>query len=54
MRQEGARGEGLESRHLESRAKAAARLDLDVSAGLTSLSSRGLCGGDALLLLLLC
>ena len=41
---------GLETRHLESRAKAAARLDLEVSAGWVSLSSRDLWGGDALLL----
>jgi hypothetical protein len=32
----------LESRHLESRPKASARLDLDVSVGWTSASSRGL------------
>jgi hypothetical protein len=44
-------GAGLESRHLETRPKAEARLDLDVSAGWVSPSSRGLCGGDALLLL---
>ena len=41
---------GLESRHLESRAKAEARLDLEVSAGWASLSTRGMWGGDALLL----
>jgi hypothetical protein len=41
-------GKGLES--LESRAKAAARLDLEVSTGWASPSSRGLWGGDALLL----
>jgi hypothetical protein len=41
---------GLETRHLESRAKAAARLDLEVSAGWVSLSSRDLWGGDTLLL----
>jgi pentatricopeptide repeat protein len=41
---------GLESRHLESRPKAAARLVLEVSAGWPSSSSRGLWGGDALLL----
>jgi hypothetical protein len=40
---------GLES-HLESRPKAAERLDLEVSEGWASPSSRGLCGGDALLL----
>jgi hypothetical protein len=41
--------EGLESRHLESRAKAAARLGLEVSAGLGEpILSRGLRGGDAL------
>jgi hypothetical protein len=39
----------LESRHLESRAQAAARLDIEVSAGWVSPSSRGLWGGDALL-----
>jgi 23S rRNA-/tRNA-specific pseudouridylate synthase len=33
-----------------TRAKAAARLDLDVSVGWASPSSRGLWGGDALLL----
>ena len=38
------------SRHLESRAKAAARLGLEVSAGRASSSSRGLWDGDALLL----
>jgi hypothetical protein len=37
-------------RHLESRAKASARLVLEVSAGWASPSSRGLWGGDALLL----
>ena len=42
--------EGLESRHLESRAKASARLVLEVSAGWASPFSRGLCGGDVLLL----
>jgi hypothetical protein len=42
--------EGLESRHLESRAKASARLDLEVPARWVSPSSRGLWGGDALLL----
>ena len=42
-------GLGLESQ-LESRDKAAARLDIDVSAGWASPSSRGLWGGDALLL----
>jgi hypothetical protein len=36
---------GLESRHLESRAKAAARLDLEVSAGWANPLSRGLWGG---------
>jgi hypothetical protein len=41
---------GLTSRHLESRAKASARLVLKVSAGWLSPSSRGLRGGDALLL----
>jgi hypothetical protein len=41
--------EGWESRHLESRPKAEARLDLEVSAGWTSLFYRSLCGGDALL-----
>jgi hypothetical protein len=40
---------GLESRQLESRRKEAARLDLEVSAGWVSPSSRGLWGGDALL-----
>jgi hypothetical protein len=40
---------GLESRRLESRAKAAARLDFEVSAGWASPSPRGLWGGDALL-----
>jgi hypothetical protein len=40
----------LESRRLETRPKAAARLDLEVSAWWVSLSSRGLWGGDALLL----
>jgi hypothetical protein len=42
--------EGLEGRHLESRPNAAARLDLEVSAGWASPSSHGLWGGDALLL----
>ena len=42
-------GEGSESRRLESRAKAAARLDLEVSAGRASLPYRGLWGGVALL-----
>ena len=37
-------------RHLESRAKASARLSLEVSVGWASPSSRGLWGGDALLL----
>jgi hypothetical protein len=46
----GARALGLESRHIESRPKAAARLDLEVSAGWASMSSRGLWGGGALLL----
>jgi hypothetical protein len=41
---------GFESRHLESRPKAAARLDLEVSAGWASPSSRDLWGGDALML----
>ena len=36
---------GLESRHLESRPKAAARLDLEVSAGWARAGSRGLWGG---------
>ena len=39
---------GLESRRLESRPKAAARLDLEVSAWWVTLSSRGLWSGDAL------
>jgi hypothetical protein len=43
-------GCGLESRHLESRPKAAARLDLEASAGWASPSSRGLWSGDALML----
>jgi hypothetical protein len=42
--------QGLESRHLESRPKVKARLDLEVSVGWVSLSSRGLWGGDTLLL----
>jgi hypothetical protein len=48
----GALGDGVwkESRHLESRPKAAAREDLEMSAGWASPSSRGLWGGDALLL----
>jgi hypothetical protein len=41
---------GLESRHLESRLKAAARLALEVSAGWVIPSSRGLWGENALLL----
>ena len=41
---------GLESRHLESRAKGAAGLDLEVSAGWVSSPSRGLWGGHGLLL----
>ena len=41
---------GFGSRHLESRYKAAARLDLEVSAGWAIPSSRGVWGGDALLL----
>ena len=36
---------GLESRHLESRPKASARLDLEVSARWASPLSRGLWGG---------
>jgi len=40
----------LESRRLESTPKAAVRLDLEVAAWWVSLSSRGLWGGDALLL----
>ena len=36
---------GLESRHLERRPKAAARLDLEVSAGWARAGSRGLWGG---------
>ena len=44
-----AEGEGLESRHLESRPRASARLDIEVSAGWVSPSSRGLWRGDALL-----
>jgi hypothetical protein len=40
-------GEGLESRHLESRHKAPARLDIEASAGWASLPSRGLWGGDS-------
>ena len=43
-------GTGLESRHLESRPYASARLDLEVSAGWVSPPSRGLWGGEALLL----
>jgi hypothetical protein len=39
-----------ESRHLESRPKASARLDLEVSAGWANPSSRGMWGGDAVLL----
>jgi hypothetical protein len=35
---------GLESRHLETRAKAAARLGLEVAVGRASPSSRGLLG----------
>jgi hypothetical protein len=38
---------GLESRQLESRAKALARLDLEVSAGWARPTSRGLWGGSA-------
>jgi hypothetical protein len=38
---------GLESRLLESRPKTEARLDLEVSAGRASPSSRGLWGGAA-------
>jgi hypothetical protein len=38
--------------HLESRPKAAARLDIGVSVGWVSQSSRGLWGGDALLLII--
>ena len=41
---------GLESRRLESRPKAAARLDIEVSAWWVTLSSRGLWSGYALLL----
>jgi hypothetical protein len=37
-------------RHLENRPKAAASLDLEVSAGWGNLPSRGLWGGNALLL----
>jgi hypothetical protein len=37
------------SRHLESRPKAEARLDLEVAAGWAIPPSRGLWGGDALL-----
>ena len=44
---------GFESRHLESRAKAAPRLVLEWSAGWASPSSRGLCGGGAAIHLLL-
>ena len=40
----------LESCHLEGRHEAVARLVLEVSAGWVSPSSRGLRGGDALLL----
>jgi hypothetical protein len=40
----------VESRHLESRAKASARLDLEGSAEWVIQSSRGLWGGDALFL----
>jgi hypothetical protein len=49
---EGRRGgrQGLESRHLESRAYVEARLDLEVSAGWVSPYFRGLWGGDAPLL----
>jgi hypothetical protein len=43
-------GWGPKSRHLESRAKAGARWVIEVSAGWTSPSSRGLCGGHALIL----
>jgi hypothetical protein len=39
--------QGSESRHLESRPTAAARLALEESAGWVIPSSRGLCGGDA-------
>ena len=41
---------GLESRHLESRAKAEARLDIEVAAGWVIPPSRVLWSGDALLL----
>jgi hypothetical protein len=41
---------GVETHHVESRANAAARLDLEVSAGWVGPSVRGLWGGDALLL----
>jgi hypothetical protein len=41
---------GFGKPRLETRPKAAARLDLKVSAWWVSLSSRGLWGGDALLL----
>jgi hypothetical protein len=41
---------GRKAGHLESRAKATARLDLEASAGSASPCSRGLWGGDALLL----
>jgi hypothetical protein len=40
----------LDSRHLEIRPKAAARLDIEVPAGWAFPSSRGLWCGDALLL----
>jgi hypothetical protein len=40
----------LEIRHLESRAKAEAILDIGGSAGWVNSSSRGLWGGDAVLL----
>jgi hypothetical protein len=45
-----AQSPAFESRHLEIRAQAAARLVLEVPAGWVSPSSRGLWGGDALLL----
>jgi uncharacterized protein YjbJ (UPF0337 family) len=41
---------GFGKPHLKSRANAAARLDLEVSAGWASPYSHGLSGGDALLL----